>query len=97
MEEAKSGFRRDMRIPDQPIQLQFRSVRRRFKGRYRRAVGPIEVTALLNVMMLVGMFCFLRRDLWMQPGIRIIAGCRISDGIPYGARPDAGPWRPDFL
>ena len=41
-----------MRIPDQTIQMQFRSVRRRFKGRYRRAVGPIEVTALLNVIWL---------------------------------------------
>mgnify|MGYP003596993888 CR=1 FL=1 len=37
-----------MRIPDQSIQMQFRSVRRRFRGRYRRAVGPVEVTALLN-------------------------------------------------
>ena len=45
-----------MRIPDQSIQMQFRSVRRRFTGRYRRAVGPIEVTALLNVVVLVGLF-----------------------------------------
>ena len=44
-----------MRIPDQHIQMQFRTVRRRFKGRYRRAVGPIEVTALLNVLALVGL------------------------------------------
>ena len=87
MEEAKSGFRRDMRSPDQPIQLQCRSVGGRLKGRYRRAVGPIEVTVLLNVMMLVGMFLFLASRFVVQPGIRIhLPVAEFQDGIPYGAR-----------
>ena len=57
-----------MRIPDQPIQMQFRSVRRRFRGRYRRAVGPVEVTALLNVIVLVGLFHFASARFVLQPG-----------------------------
>ena len=58
-----------------------------FQGRYRRAVGPIEVTALLNVMMLVGMFLFLASRFVVQPGIRIhLPVAEFQDGIPYGAR-----------
>lgn len=76
-----------MRIPDQPIQLQFRSVRRRFKGRFRRAVGPIEVTALLNVMALALMFVFLSSRFILQPGVLVdLPVAPFTGGAPYGAR-----------
>ena len=76
-----------MRIPDQPIQMQFRSVRRRFKGRYRRAVGPIEVTALLNVIVLVLMFFFSSSRFVLQPGVRVrLPPAPFTDGVPYGSR-----------
>lgn len=76
-----------MRIPDQPIQMQFRSVRRRFTGRYRRAVGPIEVTALLNVILLVGMFHFAASGFVLQPGVRVrLPAAPFTDGVPYGVR-----------
>ena len=76
-----------MRIPDQSIQMQFRSVRRRFKGRHRRAVGPIEVTALLNVMLLTGMFLFASARFVLQPGVRVrLPAAPFSDGTPYGSR-----------
>ncbi|NCA82599.1 MAG: hypothetical protein EOM72_07595 [Opitutae bacterium] len=76
-----------MRIPDQSIQMQFRSVRRRFKGRHRRAVGPIEVTALLNVVLLVGMFHFASARFVLQPGVRVrLPAAPFADGVPYGSR-----------
>ena len=76
-----------MRIPDQSIQMQFRSVRRRFKGRYRRAVGPIEVTALLNVILLALMFLFTSSNFVLQPGVRVrLPTASFTDGVPYGSR-----------
>ena len=76
-----------MRIPDQPIQMQLRSVRRRFRGRYRRAVGPIEVTALLNVIVLVGLFHYASSRFVLQPGVRVrLPEAPFTDGAPYGAR-----------
>ena len=76
-----------MRIPDQPIQMQFRSVRRRFRGRYRRAVWPIEVTALLNVIVLVGLFHYASSRFVLQPGVRVrLPEAPFTDGAPYGAR-----------
>jgi biopolymer transport protein ExbD len=76
-----------MRIPDQPIQMQFRSVRRRFKGRYRRSVGPLEVAALLNVILLLGLFQFASARFVLQPGVRIrLPAAPFADGVPYGSR-----------
>jgi biopolymer transport protein ExbD len=76
-----------MRIPDQPIQMQFRSVRRRFKGRYRRSVGPVDVAALLNVILLIGLFHFLAARFVLQPGVRVrLPVAPFLDGAVYGAR-----------
>lgn len=76
-----------MRIPDQPIQMQFRSVRRRFKGRYRRSVGPVEVAALLNVILLIGLFHFASSHFVLQPGVRVrLPVAPFLDGAIYGAR-----------
>lgn len=76
-----------MRIPDQSIQMQFRSVRRRFQGRYRRAVGPIEVTALLNVLALLMMFHFVSARFVLQPGVRVrLPEAPFMDGALYGSR-----------
>ena len=76
-----------MRIPDQSIQMQFRSVRRRFRGRYRRAVGPVEVTALLNVILLLGMFQFAALRFVLQPGVRLhLPETPFADGAPCHAR-----------
>lgn len=76
-----------MRIPDQPIQMQFRSVRRRFKGRYRRSVGPVDVSALLNVLLLLGMFVFAGERFVLQPGVRVrLPEAPFMDGAAYGAR-----------
>ena len=67
--------------------MQFRSVRRRFKGRYRRSVGPIEVVALLNVILLLGMFAFASSRFVLQPGIRVdLPVLPFLDGVGYGAR-----------
>lgn len=76
-----------MRIPDQSIQMQFRSVRRRFKGRHRRAVGPVEVVALLNVILLMGMFVFASSRFVLQPGVRVqLPSAPFLDGVVYGSR-----------
>ncbi len=76
-----------MNIPDLSIQMQFRSVRRRFKGRYRRAVGPVEVTALLNVIILVGMFILASQHFVLQPGVRVrLPETPFLDGALYGPR-----------
>ena len=67
--------------------MQFRSVRRRFKGRYRRSVGPIEVVALLNIILLMGMFVFTGSSFVLQPGIRVqLPSAPFLDGEAYGLR-----------
>lgn len=76
-----------MRIPDQSLQMQFRTVRRRFKARFRRAVGPVEVTAVLNVILLAGMFHFASSGFVLQPGVRVrLPEAPFTDGVLYGAR-----------
>lgn len=76
-----------MRIPDQSIQMQFRSVRRRFTARYRRSVGPIDVVALLNVVLLLGMMLFASEHFVLQPGIRVrLPEASFLDGTLPGAR-----------
>ena len=76
-----------MRIPDQSIQMQFRSVRRRFTARYRRSVGPIDVVALLNVILLLGMMLFASERFVLQPGVRVrLPEARFQDGMVPGAR-----------
>ena len=76
-----------MRIPDQPIQMQFRSVRRRFRGRHRRAVGPVDVAALLNVVLLLGMFVFAGQRFVLQPGVRVrLPEAPFADGAAHGTR-----------
>ncbi len=76
-----------MRIPDQSLQMQFRTVRRRFKPRYRRAVGPVEVVALLNVIVLAGMFAFASARFVLQPGVRVrLPEAPFADGASYGTR-----------
>ncbi|NLB66568.1 MAG: biopolymer transporter ExbD [Lentisphaerae bacterium] len=76
-----------MRIPDQSIQMQFRSVRRRFTARYRRSVGPIDVVALLNVILLLGMFQFTASRFVLQPGVRVsLPEAPFLDGALPGAR-----------
>jgi len=76
-----------VRIPDQSIQMQFRSVRRRFTARYRRSVGPVDVVALLNVGLLVALMLFASSRFVLQPGVRVrLPAAPFADGTPYGAR-----------
>lgn len=76
-----------MKIPDKSIQMQFRSVRRRFVGRYRRAVGPIEVTAVLNVVVLVGLFVLASSRFVLRPGVQVtLPEAAFTDGAPLDAR-----------
>lgn len=76
-----------MRIPDQPLQMRFRVVRRRFAGRYRRAVGPVEAVALLNVAALAGMVLWAAGRSVLRPGVRVaLPEAPFSEGAPNGAR-----------
>lgn len=76
-----------MRIPDQSVQLRFRLVRRRFVGRYRRAVGPVEAVALLNVAILAGMLLWASGHWVLRPGVRLhLPEAPMSDGAPAGSR-----------
>lgn len=75
-----------MKIPDHSIQTQFRCVRRRFKGRYLRSVGPVEATALLNVILLLFMMHMFTSSYVLQPGIRLaLPPAPFEDGVPYGS------------
>lgn len=75
-------------IPEQVEALRFRRMGRRFRTRYRRAVGPLEATALLNVVLLGGMMAWLAKtDFLLQPGIRVeLPEAEFEEGTPYGAR-----------
>ncbi|MBR6023238.1 MAG: hypothetical protein IK066_12565 [Kiritimatiellae bacterium] len=76
-----------MRIPDQSVQMRFRVVRRRFTGRYRRAVGPIEVVALLNVALLAAMMWAAWGKTALRPGVRVeLPEAPFTEGAPPGAR-----------
>lgn len=76
-----------MIVPGSTLQLRFRSVRRRFAGRCGRAVGPLDVTALLNVVVLVGMFWFASSRFVLQPGVQVrLPVAPFQDGALYGAR-----------
>ena len=76
-----------MIVPGSTLQLRFRSVRRRFAGRCGRAVGPLDVTALLNVVILVGMFWFASSRFVLQPGVQVrLPEGAFFDGAGYGAR-----------
>lgn len=76
-----------MRIPDQSVQMRFRLVRRRFTGRYRRAVGPVEAVALLNVALLAGMLVWAGGRNVLRPGVRLeLPEAPAGDGAPAGAR-----------
>lgn len=75
-----------MNIPDSAPQMHFRRVSRRFKGRCRRAVGPVEVTALLNVILLLFMFAWNAQRFVLQPAIRIaLPAAPFTEAVPYGA------------
>lgn len=65
----------------------FRWSRRRFRGRYRRAVGPVEVVALLNVLLLCGMFWMASAGWILQPGMRVrLPEGPFLDGRVLGSR-----------
>ena len=50
-------------------------------------MGPIEVTARLNVVVLVGMVHFASARFVLQPGVRVrLPEAPFADGAPYGAR-----------
>lgn len=69
------------------VRMGFREAHRRFLGHYRLAVGPVEVVALLNVLLLCGMF-WLASSAWvLQPGIRVrLPEAPFVDGRVMGAR-----------
>lgn len=75
-----------MIVPGSTLHLRFRTVRRRFAGRCGRAVGPIDVVALLNVVILVGMFWFASSSFVLQPGVQVrLPVAPFMDGALYGA------------
>lgn len=76
-----------MIVPGSTLHLRFRTVRRRFAGRCGRAVGPLDVAALLNVVILVGMFWFASSSFVLQPGVQVrLPEAPFVDGALYGAR-----------
>ena len=76
-----------MIVPGTTLQLRFRSVRRRFPARRAFAVEPLDVAALLNVALLVGMFCFASSGFVLQPGVQVrLPEAPFMDGAVYGAR-----------
>lgn len=76
-----------MIVPGSTLRLRFRTVRRRFAGRCGLAVGPLDVTALLNVVILVGMFWFASSSFVLQPGVQVrLPEAPFMDGALYGAR-----------
>lgn len=76
-----------MKIPDQSVQMRFRVVTRRFTGRYRRMVGPVEVTALLNVALLGVMMWAAWEKTALRPGMRVeLPEAPYTDGAAPGAK-----------
>ncbi len=75
-----------MIVPGQTLHLRFRTVRRRFTGHCVRAAGPVDVVALLNVVILVGMFWFASSSFVLQPGVQVrLPEAPFVDGALYGA------------
>ena len=75
-----------MIVPGSTLHLRFRTVRRRFSGRCGRAVGPLDVAALLNVVILVGMFWFASSGFVLQPGVQVrLPEAPFQDGTLYGS------------
>ena len=76
-----------MIVPSATLQLRFRTVRRRFPARCGFAVGPLDIVALMNVVILAGMFCFASSGFVLQPGVQVrLPEAPFLDGAAYGAR-----------
>lgn len=82
-----SQARARMALGTDSTRIGFREAHRRFLGHHRLAVGPVEVVALLNVLLLCGMFWMASAGWVLQPGIRVrLPEGPFVDGRVLGAR-----------